>query len=72
MPVTMLEEPARSSTESSAASSGLDLEDIALTLHLPGPDRKRAASTSDPTGSRSPRASDAPPSSKYAARARGD
>jgi hypothetical protein len=29
MPVTMLEEPARSSTESSAASSGLDLEDTA-------------------------------------------
>jgi auxin-responsive protein IAA len=78
----MSEEPARSSTESSsAASSGLDFEDTALTLRLPGsdpdrkraastsdPDRKRAASTSDPAGSRSPRASDAPPSPKYAAR----
>ncbi|OEL19014.1 Auxin-responsive protein IAA15 [Dichanthelium oligosanthes] len=65
----MSEGPARSSTESSsAASSGLDFEETALTLRLPGsdPDRKRAASTSDPadSGSRSPRASDAPPSPK--------
>jgi hypothetical protein len=62
---------ARSSTESSsAASSGLDFEHTALTLRLPGsdPDRKCAASTSDPAGSRSPCASDAPPSPKYAAR----
>ncbi|XP_062181270.1 auxin-responsive protein IAA1-like [Phragmites australis] len=63
----MSEETARSSTESSAASSGLDFEDTALTLRLPGsdPDRKRA-STSD-TVDRSPRAaaaSDAPPSPK--------
>jgi auxin-responsive protein IAA len=52
------------------ASSGLDFEDTALTLRLLGsdPDRKRAASTSDPAGSRSPRASDAPPSPKYTAR----
>ncbi|KAF8727025.1 hypothetical protein HU200_019520 [Digitaria exilis] len=66
----MSEEPARSSTESSsAASSGLDFEDTALTLRLPGSDpadRKRAASTSDPAAARSPRASDAPPSPKYA------
>nr|CAB3460398.1 unnamed protein product [Digitaria exilis] len=64
----MSEEPARSSTESSsAASSGLDFEDTALTLRLPGSDpadRKRAASTSDPAAARSPRASDAPPSPK--------
>ncbi|CAN6340808.1 unnamed protein product [Urochloa humidicola] len=63
----MSEGPARSSTESSsAASSGLDFEDTALTLRLPGsdPDRKRAASTSDPSSRGSPRASDAPPSPK--------
>ncbi|CAL5096814.1 unnamed protein product [Urochloa decumbens] len=63
----MSEGPARSSTESSsAATSGLDFEDTALTLRPPGsdPDRKRAASTSDPAGSGSPRASDAPPSPK--------
>uniref|UniRef100_A0A0A9FEU1 Auxin-responsive protein n=1 Tax=Arundo donax TaxID=35708 RepID=A0A0A9FEU1_ARUDO len=63
----MSEGPARSSTESSsAASSGLDFEDTALTLRLPGSDadRKRA-STSDPADRSSPRAaSDAPPSPK--------
>jgi auxin-responsive protein IAA len=62
---------ARSSMESSsAASSRLDFEDTMLTLRLSGsdPDRKRTASTSDPAGSRSPRASDAPPSPNYAAR----
>lgn len=72
----MSEGPARSSTaeSSSAASSGLDFEDTALTLtlRLPGSDpdvRKRAASTSDPAargrGSSSPRASEAPPAPKY-------
>ena len=65
----MSEGPARSSTESSSpASSGLDFEDTALTLRLPGsdPDRKRAASTSTPAR-RSPRASasEAPPAPKY-------
>ena len=68
----MSEGPARSSTESSsAASSGLDFEDTALTLtlRLPGSDpdvRKRAASTSTPAR-RSPRASasEAPPAPKY-------
>ncbi|KAM0857810.1 hypothetical protein ACQ4PT_048224 [Festuca glaucescens] len=56
-------ETERSSTESSAAS-GLDFEDTALTLRLPGsdPDRKRA-STSDP-GCPSPTAADSPPSPK--------
>ncbi|KAL6607743.1 hypothetical protein ACP70R_040806 [Stipagrostis hirtigluma subsp. patula] len=60
----MSEDTARSSTESSAASSGLDFEDTALTLRLPGsdPDRKRA-STSDDRSPRAP-ASDAPPSPK--------
>ncbi|KAM0846475.1 hypothetical protein ACQ4PT_055645 [Festuca glaucescens] len=55
-------ETERSSTESSAAS-GLDFEDTALTLRLPGsdPDRKRA-STSDPDCP-SPTA-DSPPSPK--------
>ncbi|CAD6272672.1 unnamed protein product [Miscanthus lutarioriparius] len=71
----MSEGPARSSTESSsAASSGLDFEDTALTLtlRLPGSDpdvRKRAASTSNPAAGRgssssSPRASEAPPAPK--------
>ncbi|WVZ96764.1 hypothetical protein U9M48_042363 [Paspalum notatum var. saurae] len=51
----MSEEPARSSTESSsAASSGLDFEDTALTLRLPG----------SAAADRSPRASHAPPSPK--------
>ncbi|PUZ64258.1 hypothetical protein GQ55_3G129900 [Panicum hallii var. hallii] len=64
----MSEEPARSSTESSAASSGLDFEDTKLRLRPPGsdPDRKRADSTSDPADrarSRSPSAHDAPPPS---------
>ncbi|XP_062230920.1 auxin-responsive protein IAA1-like [Phragmites australis] len=65
----MSEVTARSSTESSAASLGLDFEDTALTLRLPGSDtaRKRA-STSDPVDRSSPRAaaaaSDAPPSPK--------
>ncbi|XP_051182750.1 auxin-responsive protein IAA1 [Lolium perenne] len=56
-------ETERSSTESSAAS-GLDFEDTALTLRLPGsdPDRKRA-STSDPDCP-SPTAADSPPSPK--------
>lgn len=60
-------ETERSSTESSAAS-GLDFEDTALTLRLPGsdPDRKRA-STSDPDcPSPTAAASDSPPSPKYA------
>ncbi|KAM3401404.1 hypothetical protein ACQJBY_005883 [Aegilops geniculata] len=58
-------ETERSSTESSAAS-GLDFEDTALTLRLPGsdPDRKRA-STSDPDcPSPTAAASDSPPSPK--------
>ncbi|KQK07226.1 auxin-responsive protein IAA15 [Brachypodium distachyon] len=61
-------ETERSSTESSAAS-GLDFEDTALTLRLPGSsssdtDRKRA-STSDPScRSPSAAASDSPPSPK--------
>jgi auxin-responsive protein IAA len=60
-------ETERSSTESSAAS-GLDFEDTALTLRLPGsdPDRKRA-STSDPDcPSPTAAAADSPPSPKYA------
>jgi hypothetical protein len=59
-PTAMSEGTARSSTES---SSGLDFEDTALTLRLPGsiadPDRKRA-STADANGGRSPRAAPAP------------
>ncbi|KAK1693329.1 hypothetical protein QYE76_010026 [Lolium multiflorum] len=58
-------ETERSSTESSAAS-GLDFEDTALTLRLPGsdPDRKRA-STSDPDcPSPTAAAADSPPSPK--------
>ncbi|XP_006654102.2 auxin-responsive protein IAA15 [Oryza brachyantha] len=60
----------RSSTESSAVS-GLDFEDTALTLRLPGssssaasePDRKRA-SASDDTDRRSAAAAESPPSPK--------
>ncbi|KAF0916119.1 hypothetical protein E2562_000725 [Oryza meyeriana var. granulata] len=64
-------ETERSSTESSAAS-GLDFEDTALTLRLPGsvsePDRKRASSDAD-AAENSPLAasaasSDAPPAPK--------
>ncbi|XP_006643826.1 auxin-responsive protein IAA1 [Oryza brachyantha] len=67
-------ETERSSTESSAAS-GLDFEDTALTLRLPGsaapePDRKRASSDADAAGesplaaSASAASSDAPPAPK--------
>ena len=73
----MSEEPARSSMESSSgASSG---PDFVLRLRPPGsdpdPDRKSAASTSDPAArdrSRSPRGPDAapPPPSHLYARAR--
>ncbi|KAF0925946.1 hypothetical protein E2562_018745 [Oryza meyeriana var. granulata] len=60
-------ETERSSTESSAAS-GLDFEDTALTLRLPGsssssePDRKRASTSDDPD--RRSTATESPPSPK--------
>jgi auxin-responsive protein IAA len=60
-------ETERSSTESSAAS-GLDFEDTALTLRLPGsdPDRKRASTSDLDCPSPTAAAADSPPSPKYA------
>ncbi|KAL6897877.1 hypothetical protein ACP4OV_006836 [Aristida adscensionis] len=62
----MSEETARSSTaESSAATSGLDFDDTALTLRLPGSDpapdhRKRAAASTPDRSPRAPASSPAP------------